>query len=116
ERSTATARDQFLAHGLAAEALASLRQQLARFPGVGTAYLVRKEVHDFPERPFYVLLVAPRGAWFRLRSNQEDHALLKQLVDQLNCPGQTRIVILNSHTRPLGRAVRKVVGAEIYRT
>src|SRR5437762_7184153 len=55
ERARITARDPFVSHGLPAEEVERLRAQLARFPQLGAAYLVRKAVTHLPARPFYVL-------------------------------------------------------------
>jgi Zn-dependent protease with chaperone function len=47
--------DLFIPHDLDPELVAEIRHQLARYPIVDRAYLVRKPMQIFPERPLYIL-------------------------------------------------------------
>jgi Zn-dependent protease with chaperone function len=115
ERASVNARDRLEPHALPAEAVKRLREQLSRFPLVGTASLVRKAVTCFPEQPFYVLGVFPHHPWYSLHSEKSDHELARRLAAELQFPGYTRIIVVNRHTRKLGKVLRKVADSEIYR-
>jgi Zn-dependent protease with chaperone function len=115
ERETITARDTFLPHALPAETVADLRAQLARYPDIASAYLVRKAVTHFPERPRYVLAVFPRVAWYAYRSSDQDGQLAKRLASELKLSKQTIIFVINRYTKKLGKAIRRQEAALIYR-
>jgi Zn-dependent protease with chaperone function len=115
ERATVTERDRFEPHGLPDTELARLREQLSQHEQVGAAYLVRKAVTLFPERPLFVLGVRLITACHKIQSEQEERALTSRLGASLQLPGEGYIIILNRNTAGLGKALQKVEGAEIYR-
>jgi hypothetical protein len=115
ERAGVSDRDRFEPHGLPAETVERLREQLARIDRVGAAYLARKVVSLFPEKPFYVLAVRPRVAWYQFRSEVKDAKLSNQLASQIQWPGEALVIVLGPQTRRLGKRLRQVPGAEIFR-
>jgi hypothetical protein len=92
ERSTITAGDTFVAHGLSELQLESLRELLGSIPGLGAAWLIRKTVRYFSNRPLFVLCVrGPSSGWWSSHSEQE-HALVRQLVRKVELPGQVLVI------------------------
>lgn len=65
ERSSISAGDRFESHDLSASAQAKLVEQLSRYPQVKEAYLVRKTMQFFPEKPFYVLGIIRRRGFIK---------------------------------------------------
>lgn len=114
ERRSISASDRFEPHGLSAEVEAQFRQQLARYPQIKEAYLVRKVVQYFPEKPFYILAVSRKLALIEMDKNREYQKLIDQLAKELEFPAQTWIVLLNSGNQPLAKALRQTVGGSIY--
>jgi hypothetical protein len=115
ERSGVSASDRFQPYEFPAEAREQLRQQLARYPQVKEAYLVQKVVQHFPQKPFYVLGVKRRRTSFEMDERGEDEKLLNRLVNELQFSEETWIVLLNSKTKGLAKALRKTAGEAIYR-
>ncbi len=60
ERSTITPRDPLAPHGLDAEQLGPLREFLDAEPDCAAAWLVRKDLRYFPQRPLFLLCVLSR--------------------------------------------------------
>jgi Zn-dependent protease with chaperone function len=113
ERSGVSASDRFEPHGLPAEVETQFRQQLARYPQIKEAYLVRKVVQYFPEKPFYVLGIIRRRAFFEWEG--EDQKLINRLVTELKFPGQAWILLLHGVNQPLVKVLRHMAIAPIYR-
>ncbi len=86
ERAEISPDDKFLYHGLSAEALGKLRGELAANGGIWRAYLVRKQVRHFPEKPLYVLGIVP--------SNTAGPDLPRVISDKIEFPGETFLVVL----------------------
>lgn len=104
-------RDRFLPHGLDEEQLAALRQTLA-VPGIKAAYVVRKEVHLFPEKPCFVIALA-LGTSLGLPG--ETQRLVNGLVERISLPGTYVIFTLEGSGRRLAKPIRGVEGSEVYR-
>lgn len=87
ERADISPGDKFLYHGLSAEQLGKLRHELMACDGVWRAYLVRKQVRHFPEKPLYVLAVVPSVT---ARPN-----LAETVGNRIEFPGETFLVVLS---------------------
>jgi len=107
--------DQFAPADIQPSIRALLTEQLARYPTVGRAWLVRKVTRHAPERPFYVLGIARAEPWWRFVSDGSNTYLVRKLVEDLDLPGETIVFVLTRKRRALRRALRKVSGAEVYR-
>jgi Zn-dependent protease with chaperone function len=94
---------------------ARLREQLARYPEVGRAWLARKVTTHAPGRPFYVLGIARAEPWWRSVSEGSNNYLVRKLVEELALPGETLVFVLTRKRRALKRTLRRVPNAEIYR-
>ncbi len=115
ERSTITARDTFVAHGLSEFQLESLRELLGSVPALGAAWLIRKTVQCFPNRRLFVLCVrGPSSGWWSGNSEQEQ-ALVRQLVRKVELPGQVLVTSRAGSFRSLARRCMKFAGSEVFR-
>jgi len=112
ERDELNIRDKLERHGLSEAALAELRRQLQQIRGLRKAYLVRKRVKYFPERPLYVLgyCVTPWWSW-HLKKRAED--VQRQIGEQVTVPGETLIVNLEGDNYRFGRKLRFMRGSRI---
>lgn len=113
ERSRILASDQLLPHELTDEQMAVLREQLSRFADVDRAYIVRKAVRYFPERPCYIIGVAMHTAWYKLRSESAGIELIDRLSTDVATPGYTLFVLLDGDMRYLKKKMEQVPGALI---
>ena len=108
------AEDEFLPHGLPAEEIARLRQEIAGFFDVRRAWLVRKVVRHLPEMLFYVLGVE-LGKWYQLRTRRDHQEVVHGLATKVEYPGRVWIMQLNRHRAQVRRKLRRVAGSEILR-
>ncbi|HEX6368074.1 MAG TPA: M48 family metallopeptidase [Longimicrobium sp.] len=108
---TLSPRDRFLPHGLDEEQLAGLRAALA-VPGVKAAYVVRKHVHHFPDRPCFVVALAPGT---RLGLPGESQRLVNRVMEEISLPGTCIVLTLEATQRRFGAPIREVAGSEVYR-
>jgi Zn-dependent protease with chaperone function len=113
ERERILTSDKFDPHGLPADAIAGLRHQLAAVAGLRKAYLVRKRLRHFPERPQFILghVVSPWW-WFHNRKRAAD--VQQRIVETLRFPGEALIISLEGHNRGFGRKFRFIRGARIF--
>lgn len=116
ERDNVESDDHFDYHGLAAEALEALRAQLAKFPRLEAAHLVRKEVKHFPEEPSYVLGIISKQAWYKPQNNHTDLELINQLANEVQFPGYTFIVAMEHNYRWLRTVFKRIEGSLVYRS
>jgi Zn-dependent protease with chaperone function len=113
ERATIYDGDKFQYHDMDEKVVADLRSQLSKFAQVRHALLVRKSLHYFPEEPFYVLGIIPNRPWYKGRSPAAEHGLVGLLVENLELPGQTLIVMLEGKRRELRAVFRMIPGSAI---
>lgn len=112
ERSSISPSDRFLAHGLSTSQEANIVEQLSRYPQVKEAYLVRKTLQYFPEKPFYILgIIRRRGL---IESEEAAPNLVKKLMTELTLPNQTWIVCLNKD-KTMTKILQETAGQAIYR-
>jgi Zn-dependent protease with chaperone function len=93
--------DHFIAHDLAPDLVKEIQQKLEKYPIIERAYLVRKPMQIFPERPLYVLgirLANQHKQQVVAKSNPElVNFLVEQLRIELNF-GDRLIVTTFNHT------------------
>lgn len=111
ERAHLQVEDRLIEHGLAAEAVSALAEQLALYPKVKAAWLARKEVRHRPDLPVYVLGVK-LGVHFRTQGYHQRYC--QRLASEISFPGESFVVSLDVVPRRMARALKKVPGAEIY--
>ncbi|MDQ2695793.1 MAG: hypothetical protein M3Z21_10535, partial [Pseudomonadota bacterium] len=69
-------------------------------------------VEHLPRRPLYVLGVRRR---FGLRTEKNTARFAKMLSETLHLPGDSYVVVMERSNKALGRRIREVPGAEIFR-
>jgi len=106
--------DQLLPHGLAEEEVARLREQLRGYPELKAAYLARKAVEHFTNKPVYVLGVVTDTPWHKYRSDGADAELLQRLSARMEMPGESFFVVLDRRFSKTRKAMRATGGALVY--
>jgi Zn-dependent protease with chaperone function len=114
ERNTFRDGDELLAHGLGAEEVEGLRAQLRKYDWIKVAYLARKHVEHFTNKPVYVLAVETEARWYQTRAAEADAELLQTLTRRMEMPGESFFVILNRNFPQTKKALRALDGALIY--
>lgn len=112
--------DTLLPHALSPRELEALREQLAGYTEVARAYLVRKALQYYPERPVYVLMVAYswRHAYLPIK---RPAGLSAKLAQEITFPGETLVMAVNATklTRKveckIWLQIRKVEGSLFYK-
>ena len=115
ERSSVTASDTFIPHGLAETELQKLQETLAADPQLAFAELVQKQLKHFPKQKLFVLCVHRWQAWHRLPNAEQDRGLVGRLSRTVQLPGRVLVIPPSGSFRALARKLRRVTGAEVYR-
>jgi Zn-dependent protease with chaperone function len=107
ERESVRTRDSFMGHGLEAEAIRQLADELARIPGLRSAMLVRKRVIHDPGSDLFVLGLCSEVPWWQPSSHRAERELVARVGRECRFPGETLIISLrtNKHFRKPLRAV-----------
>jgi hypothetical protein len=111
ERERVKVDDTWFAHGLDAATLGALVERLKLISGLQQAYLVRKRVTIGPEVPLYVLGI--RAAKLGFTRGSRVRAVIKQLRESVQFPGETLIVDLEPADERFGREFRGLPAARI---
>jgi Zn-dependent protease with chaperone function len=90
ERSDVFQSEAFEPHGIDDAQIAALRAQLRKVTDLNKAYLVRKVVSQFPERPVFVLAFTVK--WWRLRRAFRSAVVQDEIAKTVVFPYQTLIV------------------------
>jgi hypothetical protein len=112
ERAGISANDRLEPHGLTTWEINPIIQQLASYPKVKEAYLARKTLQYFPEKPFYILGIVRRVGW--IESTEAETTLLNKLTKELKLPGQTQIVGLNKD-KAMTKRLKQICEIPLYR-
>ncbi len=112
ERDTLRTGDKFIRHGLEADTVAALREQLKTIPGIRKVYLVRKRVQHFPESPLYVLGFT-MSSWWPLRSKRRAPEVQQQILDEVALPGESFVLNVEGDNYRFGRKLRFMRGSRI---
>ena len=115
ERSRIEPRDVFVHHGLTHDQLVPLRRVLAVDNACAEAWLVRKTLVHFPERPLFVLCVRCKAQGWGFDKVDRHHALTRRLVPLVELPGTVLVISPVDHYRRLARKVMAVADAEVFR-
>ncbi|WBO84447.1 M48 family metalloprotease [Hymenobacter yonginensis] len=112
ERATITPADHLLAHELTETQLQALRGEIATPEyGIAQAWLVRKQVQHFANKPLYVLVVAPLPEKKLTKTETIGH-WVQDLAAKLVMPGEGFVIGVGKEYRWLEKKV-KDMGAEI---
>ena len=117
ERSTVgTAKTRYLEHGLDEATIADLARQLNAIPQIKEAYLVRKELALFSEKPLYVLGVTLTGYWKSVNAETDTINVLRQMQAGIDfSAGDSLYTVLHGQRGWLHPVLKKVPNALIYR-
>ena len=107
ERAQINARDTLLPHNLNDSQLQTLRQTLQTQTNLASAWLVRKKIQYFTQRPMFVLCVQAQqtSRWFKDAS--KDQALVRSLVPRVHLPGQVLVIAPQGSFTSLARKCQK---------
>ena len=111
ERERLVEGDVWLPHGLDAAVLETLVARLRQIEGLRRAYLVRKRVTYRPDVPLYVLGFSATSLGFT--GNARTLAVMQQLRDQVQLPGETLIINVGTANDRFGREFRAMAGSRI---
>jgi Zn-dependent protease with chaperone function len=114
ERSKIGAGDTLLSHGLAPDVVESLRVVLASHADCRGAWLVRKAVRHFPDRPLFVLAVSSLTGRWGFADADRDSALVRALVPRVHLPGQVLVISRSGGFRKLARRVASRPDSRIF--
>ena len=115
ERATVKASDSFLPHELADAEIEPLGRVLAAHPDCGAAWLVRKELRYFPQRPLFLLCIRRKSAKWWLSQPDRDRDLVRRLSPTIALPGQVLVVARYGAFRGLADRILSYPGAEVFR-
>ena len=91
--------DVLLRHTLTPEQVELIRAQIARISDVKAAYLARKEVEHFPDKPLHVLGLVAATPWYKFRTATADSDLLRTAISTIEFPAETFIVLLRRYKK-----------------
>jgi Zn-dependent protease with chaperone function len=111
ERSGFSISDKIDPHGLDAARVRELATAL-RGLGARRAWLVRKRVVQFPERPLYVLGFSATP-WWRLKRDEQLAAIQRRIIDSGALPGDTVVAHIEGDHYRIGRKLRWRRGSRI---
>jgi Peptidase family M48 len=114
ERSSVTALDNLLPHGLSSMDLAALSTILAKDTDLAEAYLVRKELKHLTHQPLYVLCVRTRPGFFGRSNAGNDAQLVARLFSQVRLSGRVLVIAPQGGFRPLARKVMASADAKVH--
>ncbi|HXJ58959.1 MAG TPA: M48 family metalloprotease [Verrucomicrobiae bacterium] len=106
--------DTFLPHALSTLQMEEILKQLRDYSEIQRAYLVRKELSFFPQKPLYVLVVETNGAGLTSGFSAEDQSLINRLAENLRLPGQTLIFMPTGRMETVGRIIRSAAWTRVY--
>jgi len=113
ERDHILINDTFLPHNLSTSQVEDIQKQLTEYAEISRAYLVRKEVSFYPQKPLFVLVVESTLGSFD-GSYAEDQNLISRLAEQLRLPGQTIIFVPSGNMETIGRLIRSQPWTRFY--
>jgi hypothetical protein len=114
ERRGVSPSDEFAPHALPAEAVAAIREALARIDQVAEAYLGQKVMRYYSEDRLYVLGVRFRISWYKFRSQEWTRRLLQRIGETVPVPGQWFVIALEGDGKKIGDKLRALAGACVY--
>ena len=115
ERSTVTAKDRFVSHGLDDRERGLVLVRLEQESDLATAWLVRKDLQHFPRQRLFILVVqsSPKG-FFGTAEPDRDRKIVTRLITDLKLPGRVLIVAKHGSFSKLARKVVACPDSQIY--
>ena len=118
ERNDLRKTDTFLPHDLSPEAVGTLVSavlntlQSSRCV-LRKAWLVRKEVQHFRDRPHYILVVDLKWPFFSFVGDDKQHKLIYQIVNQIEIEGSLLGLIKAQEKSGVAKKITTIAGAEL---
>ena len=112
ERKEVRDSDSLLPHGLKAQDLSAVVAQLRTIEGLRSAWLVRKAVQHFADRPVF-LLSYTCTPMFALKSDAKTQRIQHKLTKEVSFPGQTFVVCAEGRTKSFRLVMDRMPGARI---
>lgn len=114
ERHFLTKNDPFIPHGLTPDELSVAQSVLLSIPEVSAAWLVRKEVKEFPAWKSYALIVRFKFRTFEFISQKRIEELLQKILDGAALDGYIVIMQAKSETKAIWKKIRNIEAANIF--
>lgn len=115
ERSKIEHNDIFLEHKLSDEELKPILEKLSNYPNIEAAFLVKKQLEYYANRPLYVLGVVVKRGFIGYESIYQDQKLAEKLVNELVFKEQIWIYVLNSQINWMKKKMQQVPQSQIYK-
>jgi hypothetical protein len=112
ERGRVSRRDRFIPHGLPVADLDRIRRVLFRYPQVQMAWLTRKQVKLFSEKPIYVLCIRRRAHVFEERRHDKYVAACINSEIHLPCA----VVVYRRTPRRVRRRILKCASEPVFQS
>jgi len=103
ERGVVKLKDSFVPHGLSAEQLDNIIDQLKKREKIKEVYLVRKEVKHYSEEPLYIL-----GVLFKSSSKKFMANALEEIAENVVFPAETLVMMFNEENPGFYRKHKRV--------
>jgi len=115
ERNRVTRDVRFAPHDLSAEQVAAVREVVERIPELegGAVFLARRLVQYLPERPCYVVGLAPKTRWWRRRNEKQEVQLRHRMAEQLPGPALLYVFLLTGKLKGLRSVLERIEGARL---
>lgn len=110
ERNRVSYKERFEPHNLPEVEVKQIAEQLSSYPEVSKAYLVRKAIALFPEKPCYLLIITRRFVKGSGPNYKHNEQLIDQVQTELNFSGEVHVMVFNQSNI----ALDQVKGACIY--
>ncbi len=113
ERSEVQITDKIERHDLSDDVLTELRAQLKAVPGLRKAWLVKKRVKYFPQRPCYLLGFTASRSFFSWGNKRRIAEVLEQIRANVSFPSETLILSVEGGNYRFGRKFRWTRGSRV---
>lgn len=107
--------DTFSPHDLAPVWVGHLCTPLPEVLDLREAYLVRKNVRHFPQKPLHVLSLVVKAPAFRSRPRGHPHTIPHAVLEKIDFPGHLFIVLHGGLPRGVRRRIEGAAGEPVYR-
>jgi Zn-dependent protease with chaperone function len=113
ERENISDQDEFEAHDLPAEKVNAITGKIAMHEEIEAAYLIKKKVRYFPEKPCYVLAIETKRKWIKSSGDVNENHLLEVVVNQVE-PLEVSFALILGKFKRVRKFVKRMPGAKIY--
>lgn len=103
ERENIKLKDIFVPHGLEAEQIDHIIEQMSEMEKIKEIYLVRKETEHYSEEPLFVL-----GVLFRSSNEKYHQNAIQKIAEDVKFPGETLVISLNAENFRFHKKQKKV--------